>query len=304
MSGGLLDVQASGLYVANAGTAAVFSAIQKATGQTILGSGYGYGNVTWTGTSGITSSTVAKASPSTYGVGFAQQSGYTLIETEQLGDVNLQGSVSSSEVGAVHANLSKTGVGWSGGDFYYQGIVTTSDINAALRNKVTGPGAQVRPAVAFGSGASAQVEYDPSSGSLSLVVTGAPDIDNLSVYVDVAGNNLAAQQSLGAGWETQPGITGVLSEYVWDQVNSGQQEANLAAGTYVLAALPAGLSSSDFELAGVPAVAFGASTGVVTTDSVEVVPEPGTLLLLAAAGLAGGGACALRRRKQGNNRQG
>ena len=76
MGGGKLDLQAGGIYVPDgSNTAAIVSAIQKGSG--IVNANVA--TVTWTGSSGITSSTLAAGNPSTYGVGYlvnAGSSGY------------------------------------------------------------------------------------------------------------------------------------------------------------------------------------------------------------------------------------
>ena len=292
MSGGLLNLQASGLYVANAGTAAIFSAIQQGSGQTITGGSVGLGNVTWKGASGITSSTKAAVNPNIYGVGFVPNytNTYTLIETALLGDANLQGSVTSADVGMFYgpsSAIGKTNVGWAGGDFYYQGYVGANDRNAALRNLGSvGPSSVVRPAIAIDSGTAA-IDYNPASGLLDLVVTGNPQLDNFQVYLPLA--NPSSQQNNLPGWETNPAAASLAGIFEWDEINQG---TGVAPGTYVLANLGSGLTSSYF---GNDCTTFGDFGGNTTPASVQLVPEPGTLSLALVAGLVGVGAYATRR---------
>ncbi len=307
--GGLLDLQGTGqgtgLYVKSTGTGAVFSAVQQGSGQAILPNGNGYGNVSWAGTSGITSSTLAASNPSTYGVGYYYESGpgATLVQTALLGDTNLKGNVQQSDVNLVRSNIGKSGLGWAGGDFYDQGVVGLDDLNAAIRNFKAGTtytAGPITPGVTLGGG-SAVVDYNYQTGYLSLVVTGAPDIDNFSVYCDQAPSLTSAQLSttqsfglvLGGGWQASDN-TG-LYQYDWMQSQTDMQVANLPAGTYNLAYLP-GLNGSDFQFESLPGVTFYNSVGAPTTDNVAVVPEPGTLALL-AAGMLAAGAFWLRRRK-------
>ena len=320
INGGLLDLQGTGqgtgLYVQSTGSGAIFSAVQQGSGQAILPNGNGYGNVSWAGTSGITSSVLAAnsgsalaASSSNYGVGYYNQYGQTgsglnatLVQTALLGDTNLKGNVQQSDVTLVRSNIGKSGLGWAGGDFYDQGVVGLDDLNAAIRNFKAGTtytAGPITPGVTLGGG-SAVVNYNYQSGYLSLVVTGAPDIDNFSVYCDQAPSRTSAQLSttqsfgliLGGGWQASDN-TG-LYQYDWMQSQTDMQEANLPAGTYNLAYLP-GLNGSDFQFESLPGVTFYNSVGVPTADNVAVVPEPGTLALL-AAGVLAAGASWLRRR--------
>ena len=60
----------------------------------------------------------------------------------------------------------------------------------------------------------------------------------------------------------------------------------------MLADLGPGLPSSD-----IGSVTFGDFGGNTATDSVQAVPEPGTLTLALVAGLVSLGACAMRRRR-------
>lgn len=176
MNGGKLDVQSSGIYAANTGgTAAVYSAIKG-------------GN--------ITSSTLVASSSSTYGVGNVPNyggSGYTLIKTALLGDAYLEGSVSADDralVSGSNSNLGKTSVGWSGGDFYYQGVVTTNDRAAEVRNETSGISFNglpaIKPLVQLGGSGSAEVDYNSGTGVLSLVIAGNPDVDSFNVYMQNA----------------------------------------------------------------------------------------------------------------------
>ena len=173
MNGGKLDLQATGIYVTNAGTAAVFNAVKNAEG-TINGAGI----PAWNGTSGITSSTQAAANPSTYGVGYVpnyQGSGAILIQTALLGDASLTGEVTSADralVSGPYSNYNKVGVGWSGGDFLYAGYVSNADRAAEVRNQKAGT---VFPSsVEIGGTGTAEVDYNPNTGVLSLVIAGAP----------------------------------------------------------------------------------------------------------------------------------
>ena len=188
LNGGVFDVQAAGLQVANGGTAALFSAIQKASCQTILPNGNGYGNVNWSASNGGITSATAAANPSAMGIALQPAStangNYNVVQSEPLGDIQLQGVVTAQDVGTVRANVGAANVGWAGGDFYYQGYVSLNDLNAALRNKVTG--GPMKPAVQIGGSGSAVVDYNPSSGQLSLVIAGDPDINNFQVYCDAA----------------------------------------------------------------------------------------------------------------------
>jgi autotransporter-associated beta strand protein len=293
MSGGLLDLQASGLYVADGGTAAtavtaaIFSAIQQGSGQTVTGSGVGLGNVTWKGASGITSSTLAAVNSSIYGVGFVTNyngGGYTLIETALLGDAGLTGKVTAADVGMFYgpsSAIGKTNVAWAGGDFYYQGYVGANDRNAALRNQ-----GSFGPAIAINNG-TALIDYNSSSGLLDLVVTGNPELDNFQVYLPLA--NPSLQQNNIPGWETNPAAAQLAHIFEWDEINEG---TGVAPGTYVLADLGPGLPSSD-----IGSVTFGDFGGNTTSDNVQAVPEPGTLTLALVAGLVSLGACAMRRRR-------
>ncbi len=158
MNGGTLDVQSSGILAANTGgTAALFNAIKG-------------GN--------IISSTLVASNPSTYGVGNLANygsSGYTLIKTALLGDAYLQGSVGPNDrllVSGTNSNLGKANVGWSGGDFFYQGVVTTNDRAAEVRNQTSGI---TFNGVVVPSG-SAAVDYNNASGQLSLVITVRPTL--------------------------------------------------------------------------------------------------------------------------------
>ena len=291
MNGGKLDVQSSGIYAANTGgTAAVYSAIKG-------------GN--------ITSSTLVASSSSTYGVGNVPNyggSGYTLIKTALLGDAYLEGSVSADDralVSGSNSNLGKTSVGWSGGDFYYQGVVTTNDRAAEVRNETSGISFNglpaIKPLVQLGGSGSAEVDYNSGTGVLSLVIAGNPDVDSFNVYMQNADPS-AQQNNLGSGWQTLDNTAALLSTYEWAKITTGDPTADLAPGSYELAQLSPGLTSSAFGAGG---VAFFDANGNETDDSVAVVPEPGTLALLTVAGLLGVGAAVVRRRrKTGDNPQG
>ncbi len=119
----------------------------------------GFNNGTWTGTSGIISSTAqTKTNGLTYSVGWADgadktgavknlTSGEIELKYTLVGDANLDGTVNGSDFSILAANFGLGVTNWDQGNFLYTSSVNGSDFSALAANFGQGDsGAAVTPA--------------------------------------------------------------------------------------------------------------------------------------------------------------
>jgi hypothetical protein len=183
--GGLTIAANSVLDITNNHAIITYAAgTQAATDATIrsyLISGYAGG--TFTGTTGITSSTAA-ATPG-YAVGYADgadgvvaglSSGQLEVKYTLYGDANLDGVVSGDDFTILVGNLGKSVSAWDQGDFNYDGVVSGDDYTLLVGNlgksatgaDITLPAADLAAIDAFASanGLMADVPEPASAGIL------------------------------------------------------------------------------------------------------------------------------------------
>jgi hypothetical protein len=139
-NGGVLDITNNSVVINYSGADPIASI------QTLVNNAYSGGS--WTGTTSITSSSVAaqnasSAAVGTYGVavvdgadGYVQglSAGQLEIAPALLGDCNLDGTVNFSDFLILAGNFGKTGAGWDDGDFNYDGTVDTTDVSLLAGN--------------------------------------------------------------------------------------------------------------------------------------------------------------------------
>jgi hypothetical protein len=135
-NGGLLDITNNTLRIPFGSPASD----PVATIQQYLSNGYNGG--TWTGTSGIVSSTAA-GNPSLLSVGYADgntDSGTAaapnqlVIKYTLAGDANLAGTVNFNDLVAVVQNFNKSGTDWAHGNFSYGASTNFGDLVAVVQN--------------------------------------------------------------------------------------------------------------------------------------------------------------------------
>ncbi len=317
---GTIDLGKSGILVPTGNGATINDQIKQ-----------GRNGGTWNGAGGITSS-LAASNPSEYAVGYSEYTvsggsavpaGVGTIATTIVGDAYLQGQVTAIDralVSGPNSNSGKQNVGWSGGDFAYHGVVDNTDRSLELAGERYTQSGGYNPSLATGQSlhsngsmqpagvpaSSDQVDYNQNTGQLTLVVSATADLDSVSVNLASSTNLANVSQNSNPFnttlWESLPTTLTVEDSLEWQKVISGDPNATLQPGTYLLATLPTGLANSAFGNSillgtnGQPAdVQFYDSTGAETDATVSVVPEPGTLWLLAAAASAGLAYIARRR---------
>jgi autotransporter-associated beta strand protein len=190
--GGLTIAANSVLDITNNHAIITYAAgTQAATDATIRGyiiSGYAGG--TFTGTTGITSSTAAATTG--FAVGYADgadgvvsglSSGQLEVKYTLYGDANLDGVVSGDDFTILVGNLGKSVSAWDQGDFNYDGVVSGDDFTLLVGNlgksatgaDITLPAADLAAIDAFASanGLMADVpEPSPTFLGISLAMTG------------------------------------------------------------------------------------------------------------------------------------
>jgi autotransporter-associated beta strand protein len=94
-----------------------------------------------------------------------------VLEIALGGDANLDGSVTSADLGKVLANFGKTGQTWATGDFNYDGVVTSADLGIVLANfgKTMPVGYDGLGGLAGAAGPCSAV---PEPGTLALLAAG------------------------------------------------------------------------------------------------------------------------------------
>ncbi|HEV2969531.1 MAG TPA: autotransporter-associated beta strand repeat-containing protein [Pirellulales bacterium] len=114
--------------------------------------------------------------------GFSNLTQYdTLVKYTYRGDTKLRGTVDSSDAGRV-ATIGTSGVGWRGGDFFYQGSVTILD--TAAESSAEG---NVPTAVTIGQLIITPVPYDPTHVTLTADDVAAwGDVQQVDFYLGAA----------------------------------------------------------------------------------------------------------------------
>jgi autotransporter-associated beta strand protein len=189
--GGLTIAANSVLDITNNHAIITYAAgTQAATDATIRGyiiSGYAGG--TFTGTTGITSSTAAATTG--FAVGYADgadgvvaglSSGQLEVKYTLYGDANLDGVVSGDDFTILVGNLGKSVSAWDQGDFNYDGVVSGDDFTLLVGNlgksatgaDITLPAADLAAIDAFASanGLMADVPEPASAGILLMAGVG------------------------------------------------------------------------------------------------------------------------------------
>ena len=190
---GKIDLGQSGFFLPTSGSAGLYSVIQA---------GYNPGKPAWSGSTGITSS-LAASNPSSYAVGYGTASvGNTteiILATTLPGDGGMTGTVANSDMALVFGApatfaLQPANPTWSQGNFVYQSTIGNADRQAVKQHlgqtltfppsgggsKAAAPAGSVSPAT---SGPAEEVDYNSSTGSLSLVVGRTSDLDAFTVFL-------------------------------------------------------------------------------------------------------------------------
>lgn len=172
---GKLDVQHETVLVKYGGGTDPIASIKAQ----IIG---GYAGGSWTGSTGITSSTAA-LNPGVYGVGYADSAdpgnpaglpaGTIEIKYTLLGDANLDGTVNTLDFNALAANFNGSGKVWAQGDFGYDGKVNALDFNAIAANFGMTTPAPALGSFAAANGLSLNVPEPMSVGLLVVAGVGA-----------------------------------------------------------------------------------------------------------------------------------
>jgi hypothetical protein len=320
---GKVDLGSAMMLVTNGNANTIYNQIQQASGNVTSG-----GYPSWNGTAGITSSLAAADAAShpgsyTAAVGYYNTGSGIKVGLAVPGDLYLTGAVSTSyrSVIANSESAAQGSLGWSQGDFYYNGTVDAKDAAAELANEGVATPHFVQSAKGItpldGGGSSGPVFlYNNQTGGL---------------YIDNTNPNLSGVGAFGIYLENPPAdktnlntlsfVDNSVPEYPlpytfnpllynvtgnksiqWQSQYYGDYE-DLPTGYYQLGTLPTGLTAADFGsgLYGVGdtsgAAFYADDAGNVTNSVVEIVPEPGSLALLAVGiAVAGGAWCARRRR--------
>ena len=175
VASGKIDTGKSGFFLPTSGSAAIFSQIQA-----------GAGHLTWTGSSGVTSSLAVSNTTYAVGYGTANVGGTTelIVATTLGGDAHMTGSVDASDLALVFgtsSNYGKSGMGWPQGNFHYYDA-TIGNVDRQIVKKNLGGSYSPAPVVGGGTkpggvtfntvpASSQQIDYNPNSGELSLVVS-------------------------------------------------------------------------------------------------------------------------------------
>jgi probable HAF family extracellular repeat protein len=93
--------------------------------QALLKSGYNKG--AWNGASGIISTAASFAQGTS--VGYIDTGSSVIVKYTWLGDLNLDGTVTSADLTIMDANMGKSNATWSMGDLNYDGVVNADDFS-------------------------------------------------------------------------------------------------------------------------------------------------------------------------------
>jgi hypothetical protein len=294
VASGKIDTGKSGFFLPTSGSPAIFAQIQA-----------GAQHLSWTGSSGVTSS-LSAGSANIYGVGYGTatvgSSTQLLVATTLAGDAHMTGAVDASDLALVFgtsSNYGQSGMGWPQGNFHYYDT-TIGNVDRQLVKKNFGssysPAPVVGGPVVEGNGSPASdvpltsqmVDYNYQTGALSLLISASADLDAFSVYMQ---NPPGSAMNLPNLWQT------VLASdsLEWGKRDNGSLAETLQPGTYLLANLAPGLPQSAFGNAfngpgnASGAVLFYDSNYNSTAANVQFVPEPGSasLVIIGAAAVCG-----------------